>query len=178
MTTNPSPQQWIPSHPSQPTPRPRNWRSVALALIAIWGVVLGATALVVALTCQTNNGAAATSPTTDTSSYTAEETTLAHQKLGDAYKLAARAVQIQTNGDSPALAGVAAVNGALMLHAAVGAAPALASADRTIALALADAYSNTTAVSSFVHRNDQEWRAALTDVNAKDARMKALCGGG
>ncbi|WP_338138598.1 hypothetical protein [Mycobacterium marinum] len=142
------------------------------------GVVLGTTALIVALKDPTNSGSASTSPTTAAPSYTATQTAAAHRKLCDTYKLAARAVQIQTNGDSPALAGVAAVNGAIMLQATVNATPALASADRKTALALAEAYSNTTALSSFVHSEDPEWQAALNDVNAKDAQMKAVCSGG
>ncbi|POX99657.1 hypothetical protein [Mycobacterium kansasii] len=97
----------------------------------------------------------------------------------DVYNKAARAVQIETNGENPALAGVAAINGAVMLEAAVNAALALASGDRAAALALADAYSNTTAMSSIASgQNDPAWRAALDDVNAKDAKMKAMCSGG
>ncbi|BBY39834.1 hypothetical protein MMAN_39680 [Mycobacterium mantenii] len=40
----------------------------------------------------------------------------AHQKFCDAYKLAIRAVQIETNGNSPERAGNATVNGAVHLE--------------------------------------------------------------
>jgi hypothetical protein len=63
-----------------------------------------------------------------------------------AYKFAARAVQIDTNGDNPALAGVASVNAALSLEQAEDAAPAIASGDRASALALVAAYAETTAM--------------------------------
>ncbi|KAA1243470.1 hypothetical protein F0Q45_25625, partial [Mycobacterium simiae] len=95
------------------------------------------------------------------------------------YKLAARSVQIDTNSDNPALAGVATVNGAVMLEQEVSAAPALPPADRAAALALAAAYTNANAVGSVaLGRDDPAFRAAVDDVNAKDLRMKAVCGGG
>ncbi|AGZ49198.1 hypothetical protein I545_6286 [Mycobacterium kansasii 662] len=111
--------------------------------------------------------------------YTAAETTAAHQKLCDVYKLAARAVQIETNGDDPAMANISTVNGAQMLQQAVNTAPALAPGDRAAALELAEAYSNSTAVASFARgRDDPAWRSASDNVIAKDARMKAVCSGG
>ena len=65
-----------------------------------------------------------------------------------------------------------------MLEQVVDAAPALASGDRAAALALASAFTNTNAVGSFAHRGDAASQAAINDANAKDARMKAVCGGG
>ena len=176
VTTNhPPAEQWAATYPTQPAPRSPTWPLSALAGI---GIVLGAAALVVALMRPTTSIPAAVSATTAAPTYTPADTAAAHQKLCDVYKLAARSVQIETNGDNPALAGVAAVNGAVMLQAAVNVALALAPGDRAAALALAGAYSNTTAVSSFAHRDDPAWQAALNDVNAKDAQMKAVCGGG
>ncbi|AGZ49203.1 hypothetical protein NIIDMKKI_30470 [Mycobacterium kansasii] len=93
-------------------------------------------------------------------------------------KLAARAVQIQTNGDNQALGVAALVNGAVMLQQAVNAVPALAPTDRAAALALAEAYTNTNAIGSFSQRDDPQSQAVLDDVNTKDARLKAVCGGG
>ncbi len=140
--------------------------------------LLGAAALIAALTRPTASGPAATVATTAAATYTAAETAAAHQKLCEVYKLAARAVQMDTHGDSPALAGVSLVNGAVMLEQAVDASPALPAGDRAAALALAEAFTNVNAMGSFGTREDSEWQAALDDANAKDARMKAVCDGG
>ncbi|WP_230872007.1 hypothetical protein [Mycobacterium canetti] len=130
-----------------------------------------------ALTRPTTSGPAPASATTAEPTYTAAETAAAHQKLCEVYKLAARAVQIQTHIDNQALGVAALVNGAVMLEQVVNAAPALAPSDRIAALALAEAYTNTNAVGSFTHRDDPASHAVLDDVNAKDTRMKAICGG-
>lgn len=164
---------WAPAFPTQPPPRPRAWPAISLAAIA---VVLGVAALVVALTRPTGNQSTASSITSTIPSYTADQTAAAHQKLCDAYKLAARSVQIDTNGDNPALAGVASVNAAVTLEQAVNAAPAIASSDRTAALALASAYTTATAMGSWSQRDDPAFRAQVDDVNAKDAAMKRVCG--
>ncbi|ORB93563.1 hypothetical protein B4U45_02155 [Mycobacterium persicum] len=176
MTTNyPPAEQRTPPFPTYPPARPRTWPAVALSVVA---ALLGAAALIVALTRPTTGGTTA-GPATSAPTYTAAEVAAAHQKVCDVYKLAARAVQIQTNRDDPALANISTVNGAVMLQQAVSAAPALARGDRIAALALADAYSNSTAVASFARgRDDPAWRTASDDVIAKDAQMKALCGGG
>ncbi|WP_412768823.1 hypothetical protein [Mycobacterium canetti] len=175
VTSTPPPTtgQWTPTHP--PAPRSSVWQAVGLAI----ALVLGAAALIVALTRPTAaSGPAATVGTTATPTYTAAETAAAHQKLCEVYKLAARQVQIETNSDNPALASAAAVNGALMLEQSVNAAPALSPGDRAAAHALAEAYTNTNAIGSYVHSDDPVYQAAVDDVNAKDARMKALCDGG
>ncbi|WP_230864465.1 hypothetical protein [Mycobacterium canetti] len=131
-----------------------------------------------ALTRPTNSGPATAAGTTAEPTYTATETAAAHQKLCEVYKLAARAVQIQTHSDNQALGVAGAVNGALMLDQAVNAAPALTPGDRAAALALAEAYTNANAVGSYTHRDDLASQAVIDDVIAKDARMKAACGGG
>ncbi|MDX1887903.1 hypothetical protein SBI63_31565 [Mycolicibacterium sp. 120270] len=146
------------------------WPATALAALA---AVLAGAALVVALvrSAATETAAPSAAPT-----YTAAEADAAQQKLCDAYRLAARAVQIETHGGGPALARVASVNGAVMLESAA-AAPALAPSDRKAAQALAEAYRTATAVGSFAGVDDPEWRSAADDVNAKDAVMKEVCGG-
>ncbi|ARG58841.1 hypothetical protein PJK45_29165 [Mycobacterium kansasii] len=177
MTTNPPPaQQWTRQYAPQTTPRSATWPTVVLATVA---AILSAAALIVALV-RPANGSRAVAPTTMAPpTYTAAETTAAHQKLCDVYKLAARAVQIETNGDDPAMANISTVNGAQMLQQAVNTAPALAPGDRAAALELAEAYSNSTAVASFARgRDDPAWRSASDNVIAKDARMKAVCSGG
>ncbi|CCK64247.1 hypothetical protein [Mycobacterium canetti] len=173
MTNTPPPTtgQWTPTHP--PAPRSSIWQAVGLAI----ALVLGAAALIVALTRPTASGPAATVATTAAATYTAEETAAAHQKLCEVYKRAARSVQIDTHGDSPALSRVSTVNGALMLEQAVNSAPALAPADRAAALTLAEAYTSATSAASSAHRDDREWQAVMDDVNAKDAQMKAVCSG-
>jgi hypothetical protein len=174
-TTGPPPgsAQWAPAFPMQPPPRPRAWSAIALAALA---VVLGVAALIVALTRPTSNQSSVSSPTSTTPSFTADQTAAAHQKLCDAYKLAARSVQIDTNGDNPALAGVASVNAAVTLEQAVNSVPAIASSDRTAALALASAYTTATAMGSWSQRDEPAFRAEVDDVNAKDAAMKKVCG--
>ncbi len=149
-----------------------------MASVAIAAVVLGAAALIVALTRPTNSGPAPAAGTTAEPTYTATETAAAHQKLCEIYTLAARSVQIETNGNNPALAAAALANGALMLEQVVNTALALPPGDRADALALADAYTSTNAMGSFLGRDDPALQAALNDVNTKDGRMKAVCGGG
>lgn len=151
---------------------------MALAAVA---ALLGTAALVVALialTRPTTNSPITAPGTTSPPTYTAAETAAAHQKLCEVYKLAARSVQIDTHSGNQALAGVSTVNGALMLEQAVNAAPALAAADRAAALTLAEAFTNANAMGSFGTRDDPAWQAVVDDVNAKDARMKAVCDGG
>ncbi|WP_081286983.1 hypothetical protein [Mycobacterium colombiense] len=166
--------QWRPGYPAPQAPRSRMWPAITLATVA---VLLGGTALVVTLTRPTGNQPAASSAVSATPLYTADQTAAAHQQLCEAYKLAARAVQIDTNGDNPALAGVASVNGAIILEQALSAAPALSSSDRAAAGALAAAYTKATAMGSWSQRDDPAFRAEVDDVNAKDAAMKTVCGG-
>ncbi|MEE2851288.1 MAG: hypothetical protein VX424_01355 [Actinomycetota bacterium] len=87
--------------------------------------------------------------------------------------MAARAVQIATNGDNQALSGIATVNGALILEHAVSTDPAIPTGDRAAALALAEAYSNAQAIAATVQqRDDPLWQSTISDVNTKDAAMK------
>lgn len=172
MTGPPNPTQWAPAFPPQP-PRSRIWPAVALAAVA---VLLGGAALVVALTRPTGGSSTVSSTTSTTPSYTAEQTAAAHQKLCDSYKLASRAVQIETNGSNQAFAGIATVNGAVMLEEAVNTNPGLPQSERAAALALAEAYSNVAATSSLAGGQDPAWQSALDDANAKDAAMKKVCG--
>ena len=170
----PGPPQWAPAFPPQPPPRPRAWTAIALGAVA---ALLGGAALVVALTRPTSSSSSVSTATSATPSYSADQTAAAHQKLCDAYKLAARAVQIETNGTNQAFAGIATVNGAVMLEEAVNASPALAPSERAAALALAESYSNVAATSSLASGQDPAWQAALNDANAKDAAMKKVCAG-
>lgn len=167
----PGPTPWAPAFPMQPPPRPRTWPAIALAAIA---VVLGIAALVVALARPTNNQSTASSITPTTPSYSADQVATAHKKLCDAYNLAAHAVQIETHGPSPERAGIAEVNGAMMLERVVNATPAIMASERAAALALADAYNNIAAVASL--NDNSAWQPALDDANAKDAAMKRVCG--
>ncbi|OBH45493.1 hypothetical protein [Mycobacterium mantenii] len=65
-----------------------------------------------------------------------------------------------------------------MLEQAVKAAPATSPGDRAAALALAAAYTKATAMGSSLQRDDPVFSAEVDDVNAKDAAMKKVCGGG
>lgn len=170
----PSSMQWPPPFPMQQPPRPRAWSAIALAAIA---VLLGAAALVVALTRSTSSQSAVSSTTSTPPSYTADQTAAAHQKLCDVYKLAAHAIQIETNGTSSERANIATVNGAVMLEQALNSTPAIPPKDRAAALTLAEAYSNAAAISSTAGGDDPTWRATIDDVISKDAPMRQLCGG-
>lgn len=170
--------QWAPGYPAHSAPqapRSRVWPAIALGAIvlALVSTVVAVVALVAATSRSSTSSATSSSAAP---SYSAAEVSAAHQKLCDAYKLAARAVQIDTNGDNPALAGVASVNAAVTLEQAVNAAPAIPYSDRTAALALAAAYTKATAMGSWSQRDDPAFHAEVDDVNAKDAAMKTVCG--
>lgn len=166
------PMAWGQPLPLHSPPRPRAWPAIALALIA---VVLGGAALFVALTHPAGTRPTISAPTT-TPAPSGFDGAASHKQLCDAYRTAARAVQIDTNGDNVALAGVASVNAALMLEQVVSASPAMSAGDRTAALNLAAAYTNATAMGTWLARDDPAWRAEVDDVNAKDAAMKKVCG--
>ncbi|WP_231128122.1 hypothetical protein [Mycobacterium colombiense] len=149
----------------------------AIALGAMFLALVATVVAVIALVAATSRSSGSSpAPATAAPTYSAAEVSAAHRKLCDAYKLAAHAVQIETNGTSPERAGIAEVNGALLLQDAVDSAPAIAPSDRAAALALAGTYKNIAAVASL---NDLSiWRPALDDANAKDAAMNKLCGTG
>ncbi|MGO9155719.1 hypothetical protein [Mycobacterium sp.] len=170
-TNRPPAEQWTPPHATHLPPRSRTWPAVAVAAIAL---VVAVAALIVALTHSTH---AASPATTTGPTYTAADTSAAQRQLCDTYKLAARAVQIDTNGNNPALARIADTNGAVMLDMAA-ANPALDATHRDAARALATAYVMATAKGNADVASDAEFRAAIDDVVAKDAVMKKVCGGG
>ena len=170
-TGRPPAGQWMPPQ-AAPTPaRSRAWPAIALAAIA---TVMAVAALIAALT---NSTRAAPPPTTAGSTYTGAETATAQRQLCDTYKIVARAVGVDTNGGDKALARISLTNAAVMLDNAA-ANPALGTNDRAAARALATAYLTETAKSSSDAFTEPEFRAALDDVNAKDAAMKQVCGGG
>jgi hypothetical protein len=170
-TNRPPAKQGMPAQATQTAPRLRTWPAVALAAIAF---VVAVAALIVALTNSTRTAAP---PQTTVPTYTAAETAAAQKQLCDTYKLAARAVQVDTNGTDRAFARIALTNAAVMLQNA-GSDPALDAKHRDAARALANAYLADTAKSSNDTASDTEFRAAVDDVNAKDAVMKKVCGGG
>jgi hypothetical protein len=141
--------------------------------------VVATAVAVIALTIVTTRSAAPSPSATATApAYTAAGVSVAHQKLCDGYGLAARAVKLATNGDNPALSGVATVNGAVILEHTVGTTPAIPADDRAVALALAEASSNAQATATAVQQRDPLWQSTISDVNAKDTEMKKACGGG
>jgi hypothetical protein len=141
--------------------------------LAAIATAVAVAALIVALTRPSSAASAEAKPPT----YTAAETAAAQQQLCDIYKLAARAVQVDTNGTDQALARASLTNSAVLLSNAA-ADPALDSDHRNAAKALASAYLIDSAKSSSVVATEPDFRAAVDDVNAKDAAMKKVCGGG
>ncbi|MGZ4512404.1 MAG: hypothetical protein ACXVX6_06560 [Mycobacterium sp.] len=116
-------------------------------------------------------------PTTSTvPTYTGAEVSAAQQRACETYKLAARAVGVDTNGNNPAFARISLTNAAAMLDNAA-ADPALDKNYRDAAGGLATAYRTLTAKSSSDAFAESEYRAALDDVKAKDSAMKQACGG-
>ena len=167
--------QWASGYPAPQAPRSRMWPLVALGAMVL--ALIATVVAVVALAFATSRSSGSSSvPTSTAPTYSAAEVSAAHQKLCDAYKLAARAVQIETNGTNQAFAGIATVNGAVMLENAVNTNRGLAPNERAAALALAEAYSNVAATSSLAAGQDPAWQSALTDANAKDGAMKKVCG--
>ncbi len=159
--------QWTAPHPTVRASRSRPWLAIAVAVTAVVAVA----ALVVAL--MRPMAARPSTPTAPT--YTPAETAAAQQHLCDTYKLAARAVQVDTNGNDKALARTATTNAAVMLENAATD-PALDAKDRDAARALATAYLTATAKATNGVVADAEWQAALDEVIAKDAAMKKVCG--
>ena len=89
--------------------------------------------------------------------HSAAETAAAQRQLCDTYTLAARAVQVDTNGSDRALARIALTNAAVMLDKAA-ADPALDAKHRDAARALATAYLMDTAKSSNDVATDAEFQ--------------------
>lgn len=168
--------QWASGYPAPQASGSRTWPLVALGamVLALIATVVAVFALVFATS---RSSGSSTAPTLAAPTYSAAEVSAAHQKLCDAYKLAARAVQIETNGNNQALSGIATVNGALILEHTLSTNLATKASDRAAALALAEAYSNAQATAATIQqRDDPLWQSVISDVNAKDAEMKKLCG--
>jgi hypothetical protein len=159
-----------PGMPGCPFPlasHPRMWPAMAVGGL---GVLLGAAALVAALTRLTPE-LGLKAPT-----YSAAEIAVAHRQLCGSYQLEAKAVQIDMWGTDKALARIATTNGALMLDT-VASNPGLDANHRDAARALESAYLAVTAESSYGVATDADFQAALDNVLAKDAAMKKACGG-
>ncbi len=162
---------WPPNYVAQPPSRSGPWLAIAVVVTAAVAVA----ALVVALTRPTDSHSSGTTTTAPT--HAATETATAQQRLCDTYKLAARAVQVDTNGSDKAFARIALTNSAILLYNASND-PALDEQHRSAAQALATAYLTDTAKSSEGVATDSEFQDAVADVNAKDAAMKKVCGVG
>lgn len=161
-----------PPHPvEQHATRSRPWLAIAVVATAATAVA----ALIVALTRSAHPNSSTSIPTEPT--HTATETAVASQRLCDTYKLAARAVQVDTNGSDKAFARTALTNSAILLYNATND-PALDEQHRGAAGALVTAYLTDTAKSSEGVAPDSEFQDAVADVNAEDAAMKKVCGVG
>lgn len=150
--------------------RTRPW--LPIAVVVTGGVA--AAALVVALTRPTSSH---TSVDSTTPTHTTTEIATAQQRLCETYKIAARAVRVDTNGSDKAFARTALTNSAVLLYN-VSNDPTLDEQHRSAAQALGTAYLTDTAKSSEGAASEAEFQQAVADVNAKDAAMKKVCGGG
>lgn len=175
-TTSQPTGSWAPTYPTPPTPRSAPGRAGVLIAVALGAlaILLAATALIVTL--MHSNQRTTTPTTTSTHTHTAAEIAAADRQLCDTYKLAARAVEIDTGGGDRALARIATTNGAVMLDNAA-ADTALDAKYRDAARSLAAAYGKLTAMSNNVVATDMQYQAALDDITAKDAVMRNACGG-
>lgn len=162
---------WPPPHFPQPASHARPWLPIAVVGTAAIAVA----ALVVALIRPTTSQPSVTTTTTRTP--TPAETAAAQQRLCETYRVAARAVQVDTNGSDKAFARIALTNSAVLLYN-VSNDPALDEQHRSAAQALATAYLTDTAKSSDGAATEAEFQEAVAEVNAKDAAMKKVCGGG
>lgn len=160
---------WASGYAAPSAPRPHTWPAMVVGGV---GVLLGAAALVVALTRPTPEPVAVKAPT-----YTAAEIAGAQQQLCDTYKMAAQAAQVDTAGTDRALARISTSNGALLLEMAAGN-PAVNIEYRDAARALAMAYGTLTAKGTYGVATVAEYQAALDYALAKDAVMKKICGHG
>lgn len=161
--------QWIPPYPTGQASHSRPWLAVAVVVTAAVAIA----ALIVAVVRPTGAGTSArTAPT-----YTAAETAAAQRELCDTYKLAARAVEVDTGGNDRALARIATTNGAVLLDNAASSL-ALDAKYRDAARALAAAYGRLTAMGNNVVATDAQYQAGLDDITAKDAVMKSVCANG
>lgn len=167
---HPSAGQWTPTYPAATAPRSRIWPAIAIAGIAAFVAVA---ALIVALMKPMSSNSSTTSTV---ARYSAADVAGAQRQLCDTYRVQARTVRADTNGNNEALARIAATNGAVMLFNAASN-PALDSQHRDAARALATAYGNVSAMGSKGVATDAEWQAVLDEANAKDAVMKQVCGG-
>lgn len=174
-TTRPLGGHWTTSSYRTAGVPPRRWQ--VLAVVALTVALVAASIAGVALGVALDRARSVSSAASMKPTHTNAETTAAQEQLCDTYRLAARAVQIETNGNNSALGRIAAVNAAAMLEDAASN-PALDAKHRDAAHTLATAYRTTTAMATNGVVSDTEWRAALADVNAKDAEMKKVCGGG
>ncbi|MEE6179069.1 hypothetical protein [Mycobacterium sp. 050134] len=104
--------------------------------------------------------------------FTPEQAADAQQNLCATYKLAAKEVQVETNGSDRALARIALTNAAAMIDNSASN-PALDGKYRDAARALASAYRNTTALGSVA--TEAEYRSSLDAIVAKDTAMKQFC---
>lgn len=160
---------WLPTYIGRSSTRSRIWLAAAVAMTAAVAVA----ALVVALTRKSDPRASIVSvmPTP-----TAAELAAAQHRLCGAYSIAAKAVQVDTNGSDKAFARIALTNSAVLLYNA-SQDSALDAEHRSAAQALATAYLIDTAKSSGDAATEAEFRSAVDDVNPKDAAMKKICGG-
>ncbi|MGD1283469.1 hypothetical protein ACKUUI_22085 [Mycobacterium seoulense] len=150
----------------------RGLAKVTVVVAAIAGVLS-----IAALSVAIMRPAGSIPPTTITTQpYNPAQISAAHAHLCDTYKLASRAVQIDTNGSDKALARSATTNAAVMLENAA-ADLALDAKPRDAARELSAAYLTATAKATNGVVSDSEWQAALDEVIAKDAAMKQVCGG-
>ncbi|OBJ70092.1 hypothetical protein [Mycobacterium colombiense] len=169
-SAQPPAESWPRPDISQPPSRPRPWLAIAVVVSAAVAVA----ALAIALIRPAASHSSAT--TTATPTHTPAETAAAQQRLCETYKLAARAVQVDTNGSDKAFARIALTNSAMLLFNASNA-PALDEQQRSAAQALATAYLTDTAKSSEGVASEAEFQEAVADVNAKDSAMRKVCGG-
>lgn len=161
---------WLPPYLTHPASRPRPWMAIAVAVTAAVAVA----ALIIALT---RPASSRTLVNTAPPTRTATEVATAQPRLCATYKLAAWAVQVDTNGSDKAFARIALTNSAALLYNASNDL-ALDEQHRNAAQALATAYLTDTSKSSEGAATEAEFQEAVTDVNAKDAAAKKVCGGG
>lgn len=151
-----------------PVPVPHRPRRRLYALLVV-GIIANTALSTVALVMGLSQSGANLVPT-----YTAAQKATAQTQLCSRYRLAAQAARIETSSGDVALARISTTNGALILETAA-ADPALDSAFRDAALALATAYRTMTVKQTEGMADDTENQAVLDAALDKNRAMKDLC---
>ncbi|MEB3023027.1 MULTISPECIES: hypothetical protein [Mycolicibacter] len=153
-----------------PPPWPAQPHRRSAVVLAGLAALLSAAALTVSIVSRPRSSDAAEP------SYSTAQRADANRRLCNSYRLAAHAEHIETNTpNNAALGRLSATNGALILVTAAMD-PALDTAYRDAARALANSYQSLVAIATGRDSGDPELESVVNETNANANAMLALCG--